>query len=948
MSTSLEHLVLILLLIFSLNSGVSANDAPPEKSKNLISEMRQLTFDGPKAGEGYFSPDGSQMVFQSERQDENPFYQIYLMDLKKKKIQRISPGFGKTSCSWIHPGLEKVMFSSTHDDPDFNKKVKEEFESRKNPKAAKYSWSFDDQFKIYDYNLKTKKYKTLFGPKGYSAEGSYSSDGKKIAFASNFRAYQGILSAQDHKKLEADPSYFIDLFIMDADGKNLKQLTHTPGYDGGPFFSPDGTHLTWRRFSVDGKSAEVFTMKIDGQEEKQITHLQAMSWAPFYHPSGDYLIFTSNKLGYQNFELFIVDSEGQREPVQASFLPGFDGLPVFLPSGDGLSWTRKNEKGESQIYMAAWDDQMARQLLNLKPQSPVLTKLSPKIHIEDEKKWLAYLADPAQGGRATGSPQTLEIFTQIEKAFKSFGLKPIDGKNFLQKFTFTSGVSLGPDNRLQLKGSDSDPTLTVGIDYTPLSFSKSGTLEPAEIVFVGYGLQVPASETNQSFDSFQGLDVKDKYVLAFRDLPQSIDAKKRAYYSLFSKPQHKSFVAQRNGAKGLILINGPLSEFKKPLMKIQFEGAAVSDLFVVSATDQLAQKILKSKNLSDLQKKADLGEVVQEPVSGLLLSGQIDIKKVESTGINVIGFLPSSKGGKENLMLAAHGDHLGHGDQGSSMAKSDEAGQVHPGADDNASGMTGVLELAHYFSKKENRLRKNLYFAIWSGEELGNIGSTHFLESFKKPLQAYVNMDMIGRLRSELSIQGVGSAKQWRAWFEQIDFSPVKIGLVADPYLPTDAMAFYMKKIPSISFFTGSHSEYHSPRDQYSTIDFAGLDQTIHAVRKTLVKLDSEKAPTYQKVESSRSDMKNRSFRIYLGTIPDYTKEGISGVSLTGTTKNSPADRAGLKENDLIVEMAGNPIKNLQEYMFVLQSLKANQLTSLKFIRDGKKMDLEIKPELKE
>jgi len=157
----------------------------------------------------------------------------------------------------------------------------------------------------------------------------------------------------------------MDIFIMNADGSNVKRLTDIKGYDGGPFFSADGKKITWRRFAPNGQSAEIMTMNIDGSEQKQVTHLKAMSWAPYFHPSGDYLIFTTNKLGFSNFELYIVDTDGKRDPVRVSYIPDFDGLPVFSPDGKQLSWTHRNEKGESQIYISDWNDKKARELLGL-------------------------------------------------------------------------------------------------------------------------------------------------------------------------------------------------------------------------------------------------------------------------------------------------------------------------------------------------------------------------------------------------------------------------------------------------------------------------------------------------------------------------------------------------------------------------------------------------------
>jgi hypothetical protein len=307
-------------------------------------------------------------------------------------------------------------------------------------------------------------------------------------------------------------------------------------------------------------------------------------------------------------------------------------------------------------------------------------------------------------------------------------------------------------------------------------------------------------------------------------------------------------------------------------------------------------------------------------------------------------------------LIGAHADHLGHGERGDSLAKAGEKGKVHAGADDNASGMAGIMELARTFSEmNKNRpghLKRDVIFALWSGEELGVLGSSHFVKSGGvKGIEAYLNMDMIGRYHDRMMVQGVGSAPEWTALFERLAAStPLALSLQEDPYLPTDAMALYLGEIPVASFFTGAHAEYHSPRDIPATLNYPGLVQAIQLVGMTAEELVSspKKLLTYKKVAGNQSPMRGRGFRLYLGTIPDYAQEGIKGVRISGTSKASPAEKAGLKQGDIIVELGSQKVQNLYDYVYCLQSMKANEPTTVRVLREGRMVELKITPTLKE
>ena len=343
------------------------------------------------------------------------------------------------------------------------------------------------------------------------------------------------------------------------------------------------------------------------------------------------------------------------------------------------------------------------------------------------------------------------------------------------------------------------------------------------------------------------------------------------------------------------------------------------------------------------------------------LSATVDLEFSKSTGRNVIAVLNPKKNMQlktaknKMLLIGAHGDHLGLGLAGSSLAKGSQKGLAHLGADDNASGVAAVLELAHHYSV-DKKIKKPIVFAVWSGEEIGVLGSNHFVKNYKNKFQEHfeagINMDMIGRLQNHLFIQGVGSATEWPTLAEKISVnSPVSLVLTNDPYLPTDSMSIYLGGIPSITFFTGAHLEYHTPNDTPETLNYPGILSSIYVIQSfsDQIVFDSKNTLTYQKVEgNSGQKLEGRSFRIFLGTIPDYSQEGIRGVRISGVAKDSPAEIAGLKSGDVIVEFDQTKIENIYDYVYTLQSVKPNIKTKIKVLRESKNLELDITPLLKE
>src|SRR5580704_6119148 len=356
------------LLSISSFALLRSQEPATYQERDFLTRIRRLTVEGKRAGEGYWSPDGKRIVFQSEREPGNPFYQIYTLDLATGETKRISPGVGKTTCAFFRPGSDEIEFASTHADPRSRQLQDEENALRASGKERRYSWDYDPAMDIYAYSEKTGAMRQLTTARGYDAEGSYSPDGEWVVFSSMRDAYGRTLDDKERKMLAENPSYFAEIYIMRADGSGQRRLTNVPGYDGGPFFTHDGARIVWRRFDEAGLIADVWSMKPDGTDAKQLTDFGSMSWAPYEHPSGQYIIFASNKLGFENFELFIVDAEGTREPVRVTYSDGFDGLPVPSPNGTMLAWTSSRSGGAAgQLFLAQWNHQKALEAIREAP-----------------------------------------------------------------------------------------------------------------------------------------------------------------------------------------------------------------------------------------------------------------------------------------------------------------------------------------------------------------------------------------------------------------------------------------------------------------------------------------------------------------------------------------------------------------------------------------------------
>ncbi|CAN5337672.1 hypothetical protein BH10PLA2_BH10PLA2_14940 [soil metagenome] len=309
-----------------------------------LSNIQPVTKDFVRAGEGYFSPDGKQVIFQAEEKGTgNPFYQIFVLDLSTGKYRRVSPGMGRTTCSAFTPDGKKIIFASSHLDPEATKHYVEENDQRakekKEGRRRRYQWDFDPYLDLFEANPDGPGLKQLTTTKGYDAEGSFSADGKQIVFCSSRTGN-------------------LELFIMDADGKNVRQLTHAPGcYNGGPFFSPDGKQVIFRSDRKKKDHLQLYVINSDGTGEKALTdNLDWVYWAPYWYKDGKHIIYTaadhSNPTARPNYDLYWMNIESGKT-TRITQAPGQDVLPAFNADCTKVLWTSTRDgRQPAQLWIA--------------------------------------------------------------------------------------------------------------------------------------------------------------------------------------------------------------------------------------------------------------------------------------------------------------------------------------------------------------------------------------------------------------------------------------------------------------------------------------------------------------------------------------------------------------------------------------------------------------------
>ncbi|MCL4551171.1 MAG: M28 family peptidase [Bacteroidetes bacterium] len=571
---------------------------------------------------------------------------------------------------------------------------------------------------------------------------------------------------------------------------------------------------------------------------------------------------------------------------------------------------------------------------------------NPLITSEEIKANIYYLASDDMKGRFTGSPEERKAGDYIKSEFETYGLKPAFNGNWFQEFPFVEKVQLTKANSLTLDINDQKQNLKLGKEFTTVSYSANGKVT-GDLVFAGYGISAP----KLGYDDFAGLDVKGKIVVVMRYHPEHDSSKSE--FDRYASFRNKATIAKEKGAAGIILVNGyaPVNE-DDPLMDLRYDGAPpMSDIFVQNMKRLFVDQLFKSEGLNflDYQKKIDASK---KPASFAFKNAKATlstgVKEIVSKGRNVAGMIEGSDPTLKNeyIVIGAHYDHLGIDQlKESSMYKGKEP-MIHHGADDNASGTSGLLEIAEKFGSIKERVKRSIIFVAFSGEELGILGSTYFTNNSPVPLNeiaAMLNMDMVGRLNSEnsLTIIGTGTSSEWKTLLNEKNKYGFKLGFNEGGSGGSDHQAFTNKNIPVLFFFTGTHSDYHKPSDTADKINNEGEARVVNYVYDIADDIDLEaKRPDFIKVEepASRGEVRTR---VTVGTVPEFGFIG-NGYKISGVTEGGPAAKAGMKANDIIIKFGPKTVNNIYDFMYAMGDYKAGDKVEVVVLRDGKEVKLNV------
>jgi Tol biopolymer transport system component len=891
---------------------VEAN-APASKEPHLR-DVKQLTFGGENA-EAYWSFDGQQLILQAHAGEGCD--RIYRLTPGSTPVP-VSSGKGATTCAYFLPDDREVIYASTQLAGDAC--------PPKPDHSQGYVWALYDSYEIFRANADGSNARQLTSSPGYDAEATVCKKDGSIVFT----------SVRDGD---------IELYRMNADGSGVKRLTNAPGYDGGAFFNEDCTKLVWRASRPKGPALdefkallakglvrptklELYVGNADGSEATQVTYLNVASFAPFFYPGSKRIIFSSNygDPKGRDFDLWAINTNGTAlERITST--PGFDGFPMFSPDGQKLAFASNRAtaegKHDTNVFVAEWN-----------ARAPLIA--AEETSADRIQRDIDWLADPAREGRDLGTQDLLAANEFIERRFEQLGLAPAgENRTYRDGFEVAKRVQVGQETRLSLAGTALDPA-----SFQPLAFSSLAQIDSADLVLAGYG--VVAKELK--VDEYRGLNVKGKVVVVRRFVPDTKPFKDVSEQRRYGDLWYKAATARAQGAVGLIVVDAPVApandkRWKTPeearfpaLIRENYGDAGIPALIV--------KREAFASTLARLEKRQKVA-----------VSLKTDLSYEKQAAFNVIGRIsanvPAAERAPGELVIGAHYDHLGFGGVHSLTPDSHAP---HLGADDNASGVAGILEIARAL-KALPRLKQDVLVMAFSAEESGVLGSSHLVHEppaglDPKKFRAMLNLDMIGRLReNQLTVLGAKTASEWNGLVSAAcDRARLDCTLGSDGYGPSDQTSFYAAGVPVLHFFSGSHADYHKPSDTADRVNAAGAGQIAKLVTDVAQAVTELPSPlTFKAVAAEAPKGDVRSFNASLGTIPDYAGPADGGgVLLAGVRPGSAAEKAGLKRGDTLVALGKTELKSLHDFMFVLNGARPGQTLTARVKRDGKLLEVQV------
>ncbi len=571
---------------------------------------------------------------------------------------------------------------------------------------------------------------------------------------------------------------------------------------------------------------------------------------------------------------------------------------------------------------------------------PFAVQAQESISAEELTKSISYLASDELAGRKPGTKGDTLAAEFIRDHFQKSGAKLLFLDGF-QEFEVTTGVHAGENNKLVCRDFSAIPKQ----DFIPVGFSANASLK-APVAFAGYGLSF--SNDTLKWDDYQGIEVKGKWAIIMRGdpMPGSNDSP----FIPFSSERDKVLAAKDNGAKGVIFVDGASTAKTDEMREMNFDKSITdAGIPVLQAKRFVIDQIIapSGKTVTEIEKQTIENFEPQSFECKSPVEGQAEVLRDELTTFNVGAWIEGSdeKLKNEYIVVGAHYDHLGMGGYGSGSRMPD-TNAVHNGADDNASGVAAVMELAEQIGSLDTKPDRSIIFLAFGAEEMGLLGSKYFIEHLPVPadqIKAMINMDMIGRLKRDnmrISIGGTGTAQESKEILEQLlKNSELSAGMSPEGFGPSDHAAFYGENIPVFFISTGAHSDYHTPMDDVEFIDADGAELVSNFVYQLLDTLsDKSTRLTFQEAGPSKNKARHGySFKVTFGIMPDFTAEAGEGMSVGGVRPGGPAHSAGMLKGDRIVAIDGKKVADIYEYMARLKKLKAGQIVTVDVLRNGKK-----------